>query len=78
MYGVQAMLLQQSSRFGLDDSSRRAGDVEPLVNGRVDGSRSLVLVLRDLERGGVGAVLAVRDGGVGAAGSESAFCYRPL
>lgn len=47
----------------LDGSAR---DEEPLVNAGVNGGRSLVVTLRDVEVAGVGAVVGVRDGGVGA------------
>jgi hypothetical protein len=43
---------------------RRARDVEPLVDARVDRSRRLVLALRNVERLGVSALGGVRDGGV--------------
>jgi len=47
--------------------SRGPGDVEPLVNARVDGRWSLVFALGDAELAGVGAVSAVGDGGIDAA-----------
>lgn len=50
----------------LRDSSRGTGDVEPLVNGGVDRGRGLLLALGDAEGGGIDAVVAVRDGDVGA------------
>ena len=43
------------------------GNEEPLVNARVNGGRSLVVGLRDVELAGVGAVVGVRHGGVDAA-----------
>jgi hypothetical protein len=55
---------QNSRRLG--DSSRGTGDVEPLVNRRVDRGGSLVLALGDAEGGGLDAVVAVGDEGVGA------------
>lgn len=55
--------LQHSRRLG--NSSRGTGDVEPLVNGRVDGGGGLFLALGDVEGGGVDAVVAVGDRGVG-------------
>lgn len=45
---------------------RRTADEEPLVDAGVDGSGALVLTLRDVDRAGIGAVLRVLDGGVGA------------
>lgn len=41
------------------------GNEEPLVNAGVNRSRSLVVTLRDVELAGVGAVVGVRDSGVG-------------
>lgn len=55
----------QNSRW-LGDSSGGTGDVEPLVNGRVNGGGGLVLVLGDAEGGGLDTVVAVGNGGVGA------------
>jgi hypothetical protein len=54
----------QNSRW-LGDSSRGAGDVEPLVNRRVDGGGGLLLVLGDVEGRSLDAVVAVLDEGVG-------------
>ena len=48
------------------DLSRGTRNVEPLVNGRVDRRRGLVLVLGDVQLGGIGALVAVRDRDVGA------------
>ena len=56
--------LQNSRRLG--NSSGGTGDVEPLVNGRVNGGGGLVLVLGDAEGGGLDTVVAVGNGGVGA------------
>jgi hypothetical protein len=61
---ISTVRLQQ--RRWLGDSSRGTGDVEPLVNRRVDRGGSLVLVLGDVEGGSLGAVVAVGNGGVGA------------
>jgi hypothetical protein len=55
----------QNSRW-LGDSSRGTGDVEPLVNRRVDRGGGLLLVLGDVEGRGLDAVVAVLDEGVGA------------
>jgi hypothetical protein len=55
----------QNSRW-LGDSSRGTGDVEPLVDGRVDGGGGLLLVLGDVEGRSLDAVVAVLDEGVGA------------
>jgi hypothetical protein len=41
------------------------GNEEPLVDAGVNGSRSLVVTLGDVERLGIGAVVGVRNGGVG-------------
>ena len=61
---LSTVRLQQ--RRWLGDSSRGAGDVEPLVNRRVDRGGGLVLVLGDAEGGSIGTVVAVGNGGVGA------------
>ena len=42
------------------------GNEEPLVNAGVNGGRSLVVGLGEVELAGVGAVVGVRHGGVGA------------
>jgi len=49
-----------------------ARDVEPLVDARVDGRGRLLLVLGKVELARVGAVIAVRHGGVGAVNQSSA------
>ena len=65
---ISTVRLQQ--RRWLGDSSRGAGDVEPLVNARVDRRGSLVLALGDVELARVSAVVAVRDSDVGAANNN--------
>lgn len=70
------MSLQYSCR--LRDSSRGTGDVEPLVNGRVDRGRGLLLALGDAEGGGLDAVVAVGDRDVGAAYSVSQWLTRRM
>jgi hypothetical protein len=55
----------QNSRW-LGNSSRGTGDVEPLVDRRVDRGGGLLLVLGDVEGGGLDAVVAVLNEGVGA------------
>lgn len=57
---------------------RSARDVEPLVNARVDGRRRLVVALGDAQLAGVGAVVAVRDGDVGAASLSVHCCMSTL
>jgi len=52
-----------------------ARNVEPFVDARVDGRGRLLLVLGKVELARVGAVIAVRHGGVGAVNHFSA--YRP-
>jgi hypothetical protein len=66
---ISTVRLQQ--RRWLGDSSRGAGDVEPLVNRRVDRGGRLVLVLGDVEGGSLGTVVAVGNGGVGAVSKVS-------
>ena len=66
---ISTVRLQQ--RGWLGDSSRGAGDVEPLVNRRVDRGGGLVLVLGDAKGGSIGAVVAVGNSGVGAVSKVS-------
>lgn len=56
-----------NSSVAFDHLNGSTGDEEPLVNAGVDRSRGLVVTLRDVELAGVGAVVGVRDSGVGAA-----------
>ena len=52
-----------------------AGNVEPLVDARVNGRWGLLLVLGKVELARVSAVIAVRHGGVGAVNHSSAYRF---
>jgi hypothetical protein len=56
-------------RRPLELVGRSAGNVEPLVDARVNGSGRLVLALGNVELARVGTVGRVRDGSVGPATS---------
>jgi hypothetical protein len=54
------------------------GNEEPLVDAGVNGSRSLVVTLGDVEGLGIGAVVGVRNGGVGTVHLISSCSSIPL